>query len=195
MPATIQTIGHSNHSADHFLQLLKSHQIEVVVDTRSQPYSNYATHFDQAPLKQSLATNGLQYLYLGRELGGRPEGNEYYDAKGHVLYHRVAESELFLQGLARLESGMQKFRIALLCAEENPAHCHRRLLISRVLIERGIRVDHIRGDGRLQSESDLALENGEQTSQGSLFQGPERQEWKSIASVLLKKRQSNSSGS
>src|SRR5579872_3672750 len=43
MPATIQTIGHSNHSADHFLQLLKSHQIEVVVDTRSQPYSNYAT--------------------------------------------------------------------------------------------------------------------------------------------------------
>jgi len=92
MPASIQTIGHSNHSADHFLHLLKSHRIEVVVDTRSQPYSNYATHFDQSPLKQSLTQNDIQYLYLGRELGGRPEGDQNYDSKGHVLYHRVAES-------------------------------------------------------------------------------------------------------
>jgi uncharacterized protein (DUF488 family) len=195
MPATIQTIGHSNHSADHFLQLLKSHQIEVVVDTRSRPYSNYATHFDQSPLKQSLTTNGVQYLYLGRELGGRPEGDQYYDAKGHVLYHRVAESELFLQGLARLESGMQKFRIALLCAEENPAHCHRRLLITRVLIERGIHVDHIRGDGRLQSESDLARELDDSADQIPLFEETKDDAWKSIPSVSRKKPQPNSSRS
>jgi uncharacterized protein (DUF488 family) len=195
MPATIQTIGHSNHSADHFLHLLKSHQIEVVVDTRSQPYSNYATHFDQSPLKQSLSTNGYQYLYLGRELGGRPEGDQYYDAKGHVLYHRVAESDLFLQGLARLESGAQKFRIALLCAEENPAHCHRRLLITRVLIERGIHVDHIRGDGRLQSESDLARELDDSADQIPLFAETKDDAWKSIPSVSRKKPQPNSSRS
>jgi uncharacterized protein (DUF488 family) len=195
MPATIQTIGHSNHSAEHFLYLLKSHQIDVVVDTRSQPYSNYATHFDQSALKQSLTANGYQYLYLGRELGGRPEGDQYYDAKGRVLYHRVAESELFLQGLARLETGMQKFRIALLCAEENPAHCHRRLLITRVLIERGFHVDHIRGDGRLQSESDLARELDDSADQIPLFAETKDDTWKSIPSVSRKKPQPNSSRS
>jgi uncharacterized protein (DUF488 family) len=195
MPATIQTIGHSNHTAEHFLQLLKSHRIEVVVDTRSQPYSNYATHFDQAPLKQSLTQNGLQYLYLGRELGGRPEGDQYYDSKGHVLYHRVAESELFVQGLSRVESGMQKFRIAILCAEENPAHCHRRLLITRVLIERGIHVGHIRGDGRLQSESDLARELDDSADQIPLFAETKDDAWKSIPSVSRKKPQPNSSRS
>ena len=195
MPLAIQTIGHSNHSADHFLELLKSHQIEVVVDTRSQPYSNYATHFDQSALKKSLAENGFQYLYLGRELGGRPEGAEFYDPKGHVLYHRVAKSKLFLDGLARLESGMQKFRIAILCAEENPAHCHRRLLITRVLVERGIHVDHIRGDGRLQSESDLARELDASTDQIPLFEETKDDAWKSIPSVSRKKTQPNSSHS
>ncbi len=125
----VLTIGHSNHTVEHFLGLLRAHGIQVVVDERSQPYSKYATQFDQDLLKPALQNAGFRYLYLGRELGGRPEGDEFYDAEGHVLYDRVAATSLFQEGLKRLERGIREYNVAMLCAEENPAGCHRRLLV------------------------------------------------------------------
>ncbi|HEX3372223.1 MAG TPA: DUF488 domain-containing protein, partial [Candidatus Acidoferrales bacterium] len=148
----VLTIGHSNHTMEHFVGLLKAHGIQVVVDERSQPYSKYATQFDQDLLKIALQNVGVRYLYLGRELGGRPEGDEFYDEDGHVLYDRVAASGIFKEGLGRLEKGIREYTVAMLCAEENPSTCHRRLLVGRVLLEHGVRVEHIRGDGRLQTD-------------------------------------------
>ena len=182
------TIGHSNHTVEHFLGLLKMHSIQVVVDVRSQPYSKYATQFDHEPLKLVIQEAGIRYLYLGRELGGRPEGDEFYDEEGHVLYDRVAATPLFREGLLRLERGIREYTVATLCAEENPAACHRRLLISRVLLDHGFQVDHIRGDSRLQTEAEVAAEADPNRNQLSLFQKAEAQPWKSIPSVLRKKR-------
>ncbi len=187
------TIGHSNHTVEHFISLLQGHAIQVVVDERSQPYSKYATQFDQDLLKPALQNAGIRYLYLGRELGGRPEGDEFYDAQGHVLYNRVAATTLFQEGLTRLEKGIREYNVAMLCAEENPAGCHRRLLVGRVLLDRGIQVDHIRGDGRIQSEEEIAAELDPNRDQLSLFQEAEAEPWKSIPSVLRKKRPNNSS--
>jgi uncharacterized protein (DUF488 family) len=184
----VYTIGHSNHTVEHFLGLLKSHEVQVVVDTRSQPYSKYATQFDHEPLKGSLQDAGIRYLYLGRELGGRPDGDEFYDDVGHVLYDRVAATTLFQEGLTRLERGIREYNVALLCAEENPATCHRRLLVSRVLIDHGIQVEHIRGDGRIQTEEEVAAETDPDRDQLSLFQKVEADPWKSIPSVSRKKR-------
>jgi uncharacterized protein (DUF488 family) len=181
------TIGHSNHTVEHFLGLLKSHEVQVVVDTRSQPYSKYATQFDHEPLKGSLQDAGIRYLYLGRELGGRPDGDEFYDDVGHVLYDRVAATTVFREGLTRLERGIREYKVALLCAEENPAACHRRLLVSRVLIDHGIQVEHIRGDGRIQTEEEVAAETDPDRDQLSLFQKVEADPWKSIPSVSRKK--------
>lgn len=189
----VLTIGHSNHPLEHFLGLLKQRSVEVVVDTRSHPYSNYATHYDQKPLKEELTKAGFQYLYLGQEVGGRPDGSQYYDGDGRVLYEKVAASAEFKKGLQRLQEGIGKYTIAMLCAEENPAACHRRLLIGRVLIEHGIAVEHIRGDGRLQTEEELALEIDPADKQISLFEETEAPEWKSVPSVLRKKRQNSSS--
>jgi uncharacterized protein (DUF488 family) len=189
----VMTIGHSNHPLGHFIELLKQRQVEVVVDTRSYPYSNYATHYDQQPLKEALIKSGFQYIYLGEELGGRPDGSQYYDADGHVLYGKVADSAAFKQGLQRLENGIAKYEVAMLCAEENPAACHHRLLIGKVLLDHGIAVDHIRGDGRLQSESELAQEASPPEDQMDLFQKTEAPEWKSIPSVSRKKLQNSSS--
>jgi uncharacterized protein (DUF488 family) len=187
------SIGHSNHSADRFLSLLQSHGVEVVVDTRSQPYSKYTPHFDQEDLKKGLTGAGIRYLFLGRELGGRPEGDEFYDEDGHVLYDRVAATPLFQEGLTRLERGIREYKVAMLCAEESPAECHRRLLVGRVLLEHGIQVDHIRGDGRVQTEEEIAAEADPDRDQLSLFHELEAEPWKSIPSVLRKKRQNNSS--
>jgi uncharacterized protein (DUF488 family) len=189
----VLTIGHSNHSMKHFLGLLKMHGVQVVVDVRSQPYSKYATHFDKDALKLGLQSAGIRHLYLGRELGGRPEGEEFYDQEGHVLYDRVAATSIFREGLKRLEKGIREFRVATLCAEENPSACHRRLLVSRVLLDHGIYVEHIRGDGRLQTEDEVAAELNPDRDQFALFQNSEEEPWKSIPPVLRKKRPNNSS--
>jgi uncharacterized protein (DUF488 family) len=182
------TIGHSNSTAEHFLTLLKSHAVQVVVDARSQPYSKYTTQFDHEALKLALQGAGIRYLYLGRELGGRPEGDEFYDDEGNVLYDRVAATSLFQVGLSRLERGIREYNVAILCAEENPAACHRRLLVGRVLLDRGIQVEHIRGDGRIQTEEEVAAEADPDRDQLPLFQKGEAEPWKSIPSVLRKKR-------
>jgi uncharacterized protein (DUF488 family) len=187
----VLTIGHSNHTMDHFVGLLKMHGVQVVVDVRSQPYSKYATHFDKDALKLGLQSAGIRHLYLGRELGGRPEGDEFYDQDERVLYDRVAASSIFQEGIKRLEKGIREFRVATLCAEENPSACHRRLLVSRVLLDHGIYVDHIRGDGLIQTEEEVAAELVPDRDQLSLFQKTCEKPWKSIPPVLRKKRPNN----
>lgn len=187
----VLTIGHSNGTLERFLELLKLHCVQVVADVRSHPYSKYSPHFDREGLAKSLATAGLRYVFLGRELGGRPPGEEYYDADGRVLYGKVADSPPFQEGLARLERGLRDYTVALLCSEEDPGACHRRLLVGRVLGERGFSVEHIRGDGRLQTEPQLAAEAGPICpDQLSLF---EELSWKSIPSVLPRRRPNSSS--
>ncbi len=149
---SLSTIGHSNHSMETFLKLLQQFQIQVVVDVRSQPYSRYVPHFRKEALQQFLEEAGVRYLFLGRELGGRPSGDEFYDGEGQVLYRQLAESALFQEGIARLEKGLENYRVALMCSEEDPAKCHRLWLLGRVLQERGVEVSHIRGDGTLQGQ-------------------------------------------
>lgn len=93
-----------------------------------------------------------------KSLGGRPEGRRFYDETGHVLYSLVAETSLFLEGISRLEKGIQKMRVAIMCSEENPVGCHRRLLIGRFIAGRGVMAIHLRGDGRKQTEAELCHE-------------------------------------
>ena len=178
----IYTVGHSNRMLDEFVALIKQHEIEVLVDVRSQPYSRYTPQFNGASLKETMPVAGVRYLFLGKELGGRPEGARFYDDEGRVRYDLVAESPPFLSGIERLKVGIQSYRVAILCAEEDPTGCHRRLLVGRVLANQGIPVLHIRGDGRVQSEEQV--QEAAHDGQLSLFGAQEVREWKSIRSVL-----------
>lgn len=190
------SVGHSNHSAQALIDLLKKHDIQVVADVRSHPQSRYAPHFDTSPLKANLQAAGINYISLSRELGGRPDGAEFYDAEGHVLYSKLATSPVFLEGIERVEKGARTYRIALLCSEENPVNCHRRLLVGRVLRQRGISLDHIRGDGRLQTEEDLLNEEARyqpQVAQIELFHPPLEPTWRSTQSVSRKSQPPSSS--
>ena len=183
----IYSIGHSNHPLDVFLALLGQHAIDVLADVRSAPYSKYCPQFDKPALEGAVRQAGLQYLYLGRELGGRPDGAEYYDENGYVLYWRRAQAAEFLAGIERLERGRQQYRVALLCSEEDPAGCHRHLLVGRVLADRGGALLHIRGDGRLESADDL------ESPQMALFADLEESAWKSIRSVSPREPRATSS--
>jgi uncharacterized protein (DUF488 family) len=189
------TLGHSNHTIEAWLALVRDHRIEVMVDARSSPYSKYVPQFDKELVQALLEKAGVRYLFLGAELGGRPANPAYYDGTGRVLYSRLCGDERFLAAIARLESGIERFRVALLCGEEDPAHCHRRLLFGRVLAERGHTMIHIRGDGRLDTDSAVAKESGKALvdSQPALFAELDEDQWRSTASVLPKKAPASSS--
>ena len=167
---------------------MKGYGIEVLVDTRSHPYSRHAPRFNARAIEATLSKDGIGYLFLGGELGGRPEGEEYYDDIGRVDYALLGCSRPFLDGISRLEKEIRARTVALLCSEENPIRCHRRLLVGRALEEQGFTLRHIRGDGSIQVEGET---NG---GQPVLFPESEARPRKSTRSALRKRRRRGSSG-
>lgn len=140
-----------------FVELLREHDITIVVDVRSSPYSRYVPQYNKDALRKALEQQNIQYLYLGEELGGHPDVPSLYDEKGYALYDRFVTMDFFQRGIARLLNLLKNnVRVALMCSEENPNECHRRLLITWYLYQQ-MRIDsiHIRGDGSIQRESDL----------------------------------------
>ena len=147
---TVFTIGHSNHPAEVFLELLLTHAIEEVVDVRSSPHSRYNPQFNRKTLQAALADTGVGYVFMGAELGGRPADPSCYDGAGRVQYDRLAETEAFNAGVRQVIQRASECRIALTCSEKEPLACHRTLLIARVLTARGVAVAHILADGSLE---------------------------------------------
>jgi uncharacterized protein (DUF488 family) len=182
------TIGHSNHPIGKLLELLQQHGIAVLADVRSSPYSRFATQYNREDLAEAVERAGMRYVFLGEELGGRPEGDEFYDDEGHVLYGRIARTRWFERGLEQLLELGRGARTAMMCSEEDPRHCHRRLLVARVLCDRDVAVTHIRADGGVEFETDLRAREVAVPKQLALFADPEEQTWKSIRSVSPRSR-------
>jgi uncharacterized protein (DUF488 family) len=155
----IFTIGHSNHTPEKLANLLLANGVEVILDVRSAPYSKFSPQFNRERLAKAL--HPLRYAFMGDTLGGRPEGDEFYDEAGHVLYGPLSRSASFLRGLEQVERNAQKYRIALLCSEADPGSCHRFLLISRSLRSRGFdpgAIRHILGDGSTRGEAEIGFQ-------------------------------------
>jgi uncharacterized protein (DUF488 family) len=167
------------------VDLLRQHGIQVLVDTRSSPYSRYSPQFDRESLRELLTNLQIKYLYLGDIVGGRPRDEACYDAEGRVLYGRVARQTSFQEAVTRLRQGADEFRIALLCSEEDPAHCHRRLLVSRVLMAEGVEISHIRGDGTLETDEEVADRSGKALieRQAALFGELDEANWRSTNAI------------
>lgn len=147
--AKVWTIGHSTHPLERFVELLTTNGITAVADVRSSPYSRFNPQFNHEGLESALKQHGIAYVFLGRELGARSEDPSCYK-DGRVQYGRLARTELFQSGINRVLKGAESHAIALMCAEKEPLECHRTLLVSRVLAERGVAVMHILGDGTAQ---------------------------------------------
>jgi uncharacterized protein (DUF488 family) len=186
---TLWTIGHSNQSLESFAQLLSAEEIDVLVDVRSYPYSRYAPQFNREELAASLRVRRVRYGYFGEELGGRPTKDEHYDADGHALYGPMAREPLFEQAIDRLLTGAREHRVVLMCSEADPRSCHRRLLVGKVLAERGVELRHILRDGGVQIERTVPID---EDGQRALF-GAEEAVWRSTQSVSHKRRLSTSS--
>lgn len=150
--ATIYTIGHSNVPVEQFLDLLRVHFIKLVVDVRSEPYSKYASQFNKREIERDLTSAGFEYVYLGDKIGGKPKSPGFYTPNGVPDYEKLAQSELFLAGLASLEDLAVSTSLALMCAEADPMSCHREKLIAWNLRKRGHDVKHILHDGSILNQ-------------------------------------------
>ena len=147
---TIYTIGHSNITSERFVDLLRLHLIQLLVDTRSQPYSRYAPQFNREALQTSIELVGITYLYLGDRLGGRPKEARYYLPKGTVDYDQLAEAHFYREGIERLKREATGRCLAIMCSEGDYKNCHRYNLITRSLVKEGIEVHHILHSGGLE---------------------------------------------
>ena len=144
----IYTIGHSSHEIEKFIQLLKGHDITAVYDVRSIPYSKYAPQFNKASIKQSLLHAGIEYVYLGKELGPFSKDPKCC-VGGIVQYKLLAQTKAFEEGLSKIKKGVNIHKLALMCAEKEPAECHRMILVCRHL-RNDFDISHIMADGSLE---------------------------------------------
>ena len=145
----IFSIGHSNHPFGHILGLLRRHHVEAVADVRSRPYSRFVPHFSKGSLERLLRAEGMGYLYLGTELGGKPVRGEAPAAGDYAS--RVAEPG-FRAGIEQLSAAAREQRVALLCRERDPLDCHRFHLICRYLRPLGPDIRHILPSGALEPQ-------------------------------------------
>jgi uncharacterized protein (DUF488 family) len=138
----ILSIGHSSMSYEDFVRSLRSASVTAVADVRSMPFSRRNPQFNRDTLRDELRMDGIAYVFLGEELGGRPKERQYF-CEGVADYEKMAQSSNFERGLRRVIEGSKQYRIALMCSEHDPLECHRCLLVGRALHERGATVKHI----------------------------------------------------
>ena len=149
----ILTIGHSRHSLPRFIALLETARTTSVADVRSAPVSRFSPHFNKRALAVSLDARGIAYVFLGNELGGRPQQQELFTG-GVANYEKMAAAPSFQSGLDQLMLGAEDYRIAVMCSEADPLDCHRCLLVGRALAGAGVEVGHILASGAVMSHSE-----------------------------------------
>lgn len=147
----IWTIGHSTHTLEELVAMLRSFEIGVVADIRSFPGSRRYPHFNKENLELSLPQHGFEYVHLV-ELGGRRKvrpdsintGWQHPAFRGYADYMETPEFTKAIKGLAALG---QKKRVAYMCSEAVWWRCHRRL-VSDYLKLNGWTVMHIMSEGK-----------------------------------------------
>jgi len=143
----IWTIGHGTRPVEELTSMLGSAGVELLIDVRAHPGSRRHPQFNRTALESWLAEHGIGYQWEGRALGGfrRPRPNSRNAGLRNESFRGYAdymESEEFAAGAGRLVESARETRLAMMCAEQHPSRCHRRL-ISDWLASREIEVEHL----------------------------------------------------
>ena len=150
------SIGHSQHNVDYFLELLRSHNVNYILDVRSTPYSQFAASYNRENIKDTLKRNGVDYAYMGDYFGARPRDYSLYSQNGYLDFEKVANSEKFKIGFDNVEKGVkQGNRIAFMCTEKDPIECHRAILVTNEFYKAGYLIEHIMPDNTVQTQKTL----------------------------------------
>lgn len=140
---SVFTIGHSTHTIGEFLEMLKAHGIEQIVDVRTIPKSRHNPQYNSGTLSETLKRSGIAYVHLPK-LGGLRHAKkdsintawENASFRGFADYMQTGEFEEGLRELLEIAKGR---KTAIMCAEALPWRCHRSL-IGDALLVRGVAV-------------------------------------------------------
>ena len=150
------TIGHTNHSREDFLKLLKQHEITYLLDVRSTPFSQYTSQYNKDVISEFLQKSGITYCHMGKFFGARPEDKSLYTKENYLDFEKMRASELFKKGFDNVMKGLADGNnIVLMCTEKDPMDCHRAIMVARGFELQGIDANHILPDGKLQTQKEL----------------------------------------
>ena len=171
---TIFTVGHSSHTPDTFVGLLRLHRINAIADVRSAPYSRFAPQFNKEAIASLLDANRVVYVFLGNYLGARPKDPTCY-RNGAIDFSQLSQTDYFQEGLMRVRKGSSQFNLALMCTEKDPIQCHRTILVCRHLRTEDTIIKHILEDGELEDnrDSERRLMDSLHIPRSDLFKPPE----------------------
>lgn len=145
----VYTIGYGNRSIADFLALLRHYGIDLLVDTRSVPYSRFRPDYRKQAFEAHLRAAGFDYRYLGDVLGGKHVDPAAL-VDGQLDLPRLYALPAFRAGLDEIEAAVQAGRTpAIMCAEQKPEACHRYWMLTPPLQQRGLEVLHIDEKGAL----------------------------------------------
>jgi len=161
----VYTIGYGARSIEAFIDVLQANEIVYLVDIRSVAYSRFKPEFSKEALESRLTAHGIRYVYMGDQLGGRPDDPTCY-VDGKVDYERVKQKASYQTGIERLQRALARgVRFAIMCSEGKPETCHRSKLIGESLLALEIPVLHIdENDALVDQEAVIQRLTGGQLS-------------------------------
>lgn len=159
MDNTIYTIGYSGFSIDSFIEMLKKHNIRLLIDVRSSPFSSFYSDYNKESLENLLRKNGIYYRNYASEFGARQNDKTLYHQDGYLDFDLFCESESFKSGISKLINSLEQgYSFALMCAEKDPIRCHRTIMVSRRFFEKGFNVMHLLPNGASKSQQQIEQE-------------------------------------
>lgn len=151
----LYSIGYGNRKIENFILLLQKFNIKILIDIRSVPYSKFRPAFNQIPFKKALAENQIDYIFKGKELGGKPTDESLY-TNGMIDYDKLRQASFYLKGLNELQEILKSEKnVALMCAELDFKTCHRWNLIGVDLSKKDTLMNHINKVGNIENYSQL----------------------------------------
>jgi uncharacterized protein (DUF488 family) len=142
----IFTVGHGTKSIDEFTGLLKTYEVQRIVDVRTIPKSRHNPQFNKEFLPKSLKRVRIGYIHI-KGLGGlrhakKDSVNKAWRNASFRGFADYMQTEDFKKSIERLIKIAKQKKIAIMCAESVPWRCHRSL-VADALFVRGIQVKHI----------------------------------------------------
>jgi len=152
------TIGYTTFQFEDFIDVLKHYEINVVIDVRSLPYSKHHAQYNKEIVERILNNNKIYYRNYSNEFGARQTERRYFSREGYLDFELFTESKMFKCGFDKIRDSLVRgSNVVLMCAEKDPAVCHRSIMISRVFHNSGETVNHILADGNTESQKDIEL--------------------------------------
>ena len=155
MGKTVYSIGYSGFKNNEFVETLHMYNVNLVVDVRSKPYSQYFPDYNKEIFEKFLKDEHVFYRNYAVEFGARQTNNSYY-VQGYMDFELFSQSDSFLNGFDKIEKTLAKgYTPVLMCAEKDPFNCHRAILVSRAFSLAGYHIEHLLPNNETVTQSDI----------------------------------------